>query len=92
MHKRDFNMNFAILRLRVLHKLQLIVMYMYGGPLQSIQHLYLYGSVIMLKLGCDCGVCLFNTPNVRIVKINDIDQKNDNFIKIWFVGRVSHCG
>ena len=32
-------------------------MYMYGGPLKNIHHMYRYGSVAMLNLGCDCGVC-----------------------------------
>ena len=32
----------------MLHKLQLIVMYMYGGPLENRQHLYLYGRVTSL--------------------------------------------
>ena len=30
----------------MLYKLQLIVTYMYGGPLENIRHLYLYGKVI----------------------------------------------
>ena len=32
----------------MLHKLYLVVMYMYEGPLENTQHLYLYGSVIRL--------------------------------------------
>ena len=32
----------------MLHKLKLVFMYMYGGPLKYVQHLYLYGSVTRL--------------------------------------------
>ena len=55
------NLNLAVLRIHMLHKLYLVVMDMYGGPLENIQHVYLYGSVTRLygiiiqywmKLGC----------------------------------------
>ena len=45
MHNRVINLNFAVLCIHMLHKLQLVVMYMYEGPLEIIQHLYSYGSV-----------------------------------------------
>ena len=35
---------------------------------KNINDLYLYGSVAMLILGCDCGVCVFNTLEAKIVK------------------------
>ena len=47
-------------------------MYMYGGPLENThththtQHLHLYGSVALLNLGCECGVCFFNTLEGKI--------------------------
>ena len=42
------NLNLVVLRIHVLHKLKLEVMYMYGGPLKHVQHLQLYGSVSRL--------------------------------------------
>ena len=41
-------MTLNTIRIHMLHKLKLVVMYMYEGPLEYIQHLYLYGSVIGL--------------------------------------------
>jgi hypothetical protein len=47
-HKRGFKLNFVILHIHMLHKLQLVVMYMYEGPLENVQHLYLYDNVVVL--------------------------------------------
>ena len=49
-HKQGINLNFALLCTHMLQK-------SYGGPFKNIQHLYLYGSVIVLNIGCAYGVC-----------------------------------
>jgi hypothetical protein len=43
---------------------------------------------ITLNLGCDCGVCFFNTPKARIVKKYG-RPKTLALIKVWFVGRAN---
>ena len=39
--------------MHMLQKLNLVVMYMYEGPLENIQHLNLYGSVTKIY-----GICI----------------------------------
>ena len=45
---RGINLNFVVLHIHMLHKLYLVVMYMYAGPLENIQLLYFYDSVTRL--------------------------------------------
>lgn len=41
-------MNISVLCIHLLHKLKLVVMCMYEGPLENISHLYLYVGVTRL--------------------------------------------
>lgn len=46
---RGINLSyFIVLCILMIHKLKLVVMYMYEGLLENTQHLYLYGSVTIL--------------------------------------------
>lgn len=66
-HNMGSNLNFVVQCLHILHNLKLVLMYMYGGSLKNIHHLYRYGSVAMLNLDCDCGMCVFDTLEARIL-------------------------
>lgn len=46
--QKGTNLNFVVLQIHMLHKLYLVLMYMYKGHLQNIKHLYLYASVIRI--------------------------------------------
>ena len=57
---------------------QLINMYMYEGSCKHLQHLYLHGSITMLELGRDCGVCFLNTLEAKIVIYRSEQKINSN--------------
>ena len=48
MHKRGTSLKFAVLRIHMLHQLQLVGMYMHEGHMENKQQLYFYDNVIKL--------------------------------------------
>ena len=48
--KISINLHNLVLSINMLHKLSLVIMYMYDGHLKNIQHLYLYGKATEARL------------------------------------------